>query len=345
MFSLLISRGAKPDLPQDCPTPLFTAIKMGSFNMAFRLIEAGADVSRPSRGGGPIFDTRGLQTPLQAAIQKGNYQLINLLIDSHADIDYSCDGMRPGGALRTAISCENRGAVQLLLSRGADPGNAMSLASAILNTGSHVDLEIFRTLICHISEVNPQPCECSSPQAAADLQEPTPTVSIHGICLTPLQAALIMGYEELASMLLEARADFNAPACWKRGRTALQAAAEKGSFSFVQNFVSRGADVNAPPARLNGATALQFAAIHGHYNIVVFLLENGADVNAPGAVEGGRTALEGASEHGRLDIVHLLLENDQEDESLGQRCQDAAVFAERNGHFVIAETLRGWKKT
>lgn len=221
----------------------------------------------------------------------------------------------------------------------------MSLASAILSTDSHVDLEIFRMLICHTSEVNPQPCECPSPQAATDLQEPMPTVSTHGFSLTPLQAALSMGYEELASMLLEAGADFNAPACWEWGKTALQAAAKNGSFSFVQNFVSRGADVNAPPARVNGATALQFAAIHGHYNIAVFLLKNGADVNAPGAVIEGRTALEGASEHGRLDIVHLLLDNDQEEESLGQRCQDAAVFAERNGHFVIAEILRGWKKT
>ncbi|RSM13645.1 hypothetical protein CEP52_001843 [Fusarium oligoseptatum] len=118
-----------------------------------------------------------------------------------------------------------------------------------------------------------------------------------------------------------------------------------GNMSFIRHFVSRGVDINAPPASNCGATALQFAAIQGHYNVVVFLLENGADVNAPGAAVGGRTALQGASEHGRLDIVHLLLENDQEEGSLDQRCQDAAVFAERNGHFVIAEILRGWKKT
>ncbi|UPK89666.1 hypothetical protein LCI18_000601 [Fusarium solani-melongenae] len=314
------------------PTHLCAAIRAGSFGMAFRLIEAGADVNRPSLDGDDgIFYNFGLQTPLEAAIMEKNNQLINLLIDYHADVNYSHDDMRFGTALRTAIVCKNREAIQLLLSHGADPGSAMPLASVIRWTSSPVDLEIFQMLINHNAEVNPQPEE-----RAHEFFQPA--------FETPLQAALHVGHEELASMLLEAGADFNAPVFGRLGKTALQVAAMKGNMSFVEHFVSQGANVNAPPAREHGATALQFAAIQGHYNIVVFLLENGADVNAPGAVKGGRTALEGASEHGRLDIVHLLLENDQEEESLGQRCQDAAVLAEKNGHFIVAEILRGWKK-
>ena len=324
-----MSKGAKPDLPQDWGTPLCAAICVGSFDMASRLIEAGADVNRPSEVNAPITHVLDIQTPLQTAIEKRNNQLVNLLLDSHADINYSHDGMRLGAALKTAIACKNRDTVRLLLSRGADPGSAMSLASEIPDTDSPVDLEIFRMLINHNVKVNPHLWEMASP---------------HGFHLTPLQAAIERGHKELARMLLEAGADFNAPALGKWGKTALQAAAGSGSFSFVEDFVSRGANVNAPPALERGATALQFAAIHGHYNIAVFLLENGADVNAPKAAVDGRTALEGAAEHGRLDIVHLLLENDQEEESLAQRCQETAVFAEGNGHYVIAEILRGWKK-
>ncbi|KAI8671552.1 Clr5 domain-containing protein [Fusarium keratoplasticum] len=331
LFDLLMSKGAKPDLPQDWETPLCAAIRVGSFDMASRLIEAGADVNRPSEVHNPI--TLDIQTPLEVAIGKRNNQLVNLLLDSHADINYSHDGMRLGAALETAIACKNQDTVRLLLSRGADPGSAMSLASLIFRLDSPIDLEIFRMLINHNAEVNPQPEEMKG------FKDP-----IYGFHLTPLQAALERGYEELASMLLEAGADFDAPAFWEGGKTALQAAAMSGSFSFVETFVSQGANVNSPPARERGATALQFAAIKGHYNIVVFLLENGAYVNAPGAVRYGRTALEGASEHGRLDIVHLLLENDPEEESLGQRCQDAAVLAKKNGHFIVAEILRGWKK-
>lgn len=297
--------------------------------MVLRLIEAGADVNRPSADEDPIFDFPSIQTPLQAAIEERNYQLISLLIDCHADINYSHDGMRLGAALKTAIAFRDRQAIRLLLSRGADPGSAMSLASAIPDTVFPLDLEVFRMLINHNAEVNPKPEEI-------DTCRPY---------LTPLQTALDRGYEELARMLLEAGADFNAPAYGDCGKSALQVAAANGSFSFVEDFVSQGANVNAPPARERGATALQFAAIGGHFNIAVFLLENGADVNAPKAAVDGRTALEGAAEHGRLDIVHLLLENDQEEESLGQRCQEAAVFAEENGHVVIAEILRGWKKS
>ncbi|KAM6540006.1 hypothetical protein FALCPG4_001750 [Fusarium falciforme] len=331
LFNLLMSRGAKPDLPQDWPTPLCAAIRVGSFDMAFRLIQAGADVNQPNQSSDPIFGPSFcVRTPLQVAIERKNNELINLLLDSHANINYSHDGMRLGAALKSAIAYENRDAVRLLLSRGADPGSAMSLASVIPGPNSPVDLEIFRMLINHNVEVNPHLWEMASP---------------HGFCLTPLQAALEGNHEELVSMLLEAGADFNAPAFGKGGKTALQAAVGSGSFSFVEDLVSQGADVNAPPAREYGATALQFAAIRGHYNIAVFLLENGADVNAPKAPVDGRTALEGAAEHGRLDIVHLLLENDQEEESLGQRCQEAAVFAEDNGHFVIAKVLHGWGKS
>ncbi|RSL98094.1 hypothetical protein CDV31_012740 [Fusarium ambrosium] len=343
LFEELMSEGTKPDPPQDWPTPLCAAVLVGSLNTGLRLIKAGANVNRPSAFPGETNPSI-LKTPLQIAIQKGDDRFIDLLLNSGADPNHWEEAMQLESALNTAVFTQNRRVVQLLLFRGADPNKTMSLVAAVPNIGQPIDLEIFRLLLHHKADINPK-CLETPPRAAAELRDPTPVTAVYRLRLTPLQTALERSHDELAWMLLDAGADFKAPASWMGGKTALQAAAMNGNMSFIRHFVSRGVDINAPPASNCGATALQFAAIQGHYNVVVFLLENGADVNAPGAAVGGRTALQGASEHGRLDIVHLLLENDQEEGSLDQRCQDAAVFAERNGHFVIAEILRGWKKT
>ncbi|KAJ4325662.1 hypothetical protein N0V84_003377 [Fusarium piperis] len=312
-------------------------------SMTVRLIGAGADINRPAK---VPFETNGkvLETPLQIAIRMRSIRLINILLDSHADVNYWEESMQFGSALNLAVFLRDRELVQLLLSRGADPNKTMSLVAAIPDIGQTADLKIFRLLLDHKADVNPQCLETPPLQPSAGLQEPTSTTAARWLRLTPLQAALERGHVDLAWMFLDAGADCRAPAFWGAGKTALQAAVMNGNMTFVEYFVRRGVNINACPATNNGATALQFAAIQGHYNVVVFLLENGADVNAPKATRGGRTALEGAAEHGRLDIVHLLLENDQEEESLGQRCEEAAVLAERNGHFVIAEILRGWKK-
>jgi ankyrin repeat protein len=77
--------------------------------------------------------------------------------------------------------------------------------------------------------------------------------------------------------------------------------------------------------------------------IAVRLLEAGANGSAPGAENDGRTALEGAAEWGRLEMVHLLLNNDGEVDTLEERCEGAAKYADKEGHVVIARVLRGWK--
>ena len=108
--------------------------------------------------------------------------------------------------------------------------------------------------------------------------------------------------------------------------------------------LQKGADVNAPPSREAGFTALQAASIRGHLAVAIYLLDAGADINSPGSDVKGRTALQGAAENGRLDVVALLLENDNEMEGFYERCEDAAGFAEREGHMIIARMLRGYRK-
>jgi hypothetical protein len=53
-------------------------------------------------------------------------------------------------------------------------------------------------------------------------------------------------------------------------------------------------------------------------------------------------ALDGAAEHGRLDTVQLLLAFGGKCMEPGVSGRDSAIrFAEEEGHFVIADILRG----
>lgn len=161
--------------------------------------------------------------------------------------------------------------------------------------------------------------------------------------LTALQGAILCGRDRLVECLLDRGADVKAPAASHRGWTALQAAALINNDKLVEDLLDRGADVNSPAVKERGATALQYAAMKGNLPMAIKLLDAGANVNAPGAEIKGRTALEGAAEWGRLDMVHLLLNNDGEVETLRERCEGAAKYAERKGHTVIAKILRGWQ--
>lgn len=161
--------------------------------------------------------------------------------------------------------------------------------------------------------------------------------------LTALQGAVLSGRDSLVELLLDRGAEVNAPAASIRGWTALQAAAYMNNHELLEHLLNRGADVNSPAAKECGATALQYAAINGDLPMAIRLLDAGANVNAPGAELNGRTALEGAAEWGRLDMIHLLLNNDDEVETLGERCESAAKYAEGRGHVAIARILRAWQ--
>ena len=111
----------------------------------------------------------------------------------------------------------------------------------------------------------------------------------------------------------------------------------------VQLLLSENADVNAPAVNAGGLTALQGAAIQGHLAIANLLLCAGADVTAAPAMFMGRTALEGAAEHGRLDMVQLLLDASADTGNLDRKSlSKAAMLAERGGHHVVAQLLRGY---
>ena len=158
---------------------------------------------------------------------------------------------------------------------------------------------------------------------------------------TLLQRMASLGYYESCCFLVGHGAAVNTPAPQQYG-TPLQQAVKNREVKVAEFLLEHGADVNALPADDRGVTALQAASINGMLGIAVQLLERGADVSALAAPKDGRTAIDAAAEHGHLDMVQLLLNAYGEQEDLGLICNQAADYAEKEGHHEIAQWLRGY---
>ncbi|KAH8662646.1 ankyrin repeat-containing domain protein [Ilyonectria robusta] len=363
IYNLLMENGANPDPINVETTPLAIAASNGQFHLVGRLLDAGADVNRPSLNPLRIPNMApGLtppQTPLAIAVAHRHEDVVNLLINSGAGLNHVAhvDGANP---LHYAFNNDkfSRGITESLIRSSADPNKPSAtgvfpihLAAKCL---SSEDAEAaIKILIDAEADVHSQSWATTALQISVKrghervvkmLLDAGADVNTQSRVATALQRAVEKGHKSLVEMLLDAGADINAPAAPSWGTTALQAAAKRNDLHLVRDLISRGADVNAPPAIEIGATALQLAAIHGNINMAILLLENGADVNAEPAAKEGRTSLQGAAERGRLDMVYLLLENDKEMESIEERCQEAARFADSNHHPILAKVLREWKR-
>ena len=341
------------------------------------LIRAGADVNA-------YWSFAAYGTALRKAVYCRNYEAVQLLLQAGADVNgpeeyiHEEQGAAMSAIHQAAFSHDGR-LINLLLRYGADP-NAIhgadgcnALASAmgswkwrddelelsstetiqlLLKAGAHVN---GRSTKGYHDMDEPQHMQTSILGAAAASMGPE-VVKImlasgadpnwrHSLeDSTALQSAVLSDDEEIVHTILEAGADINAPASLKDGRTALQQAASRGNMHIVRLLLQKGADVNAPPSQVCGVTALQAASIQGHLAIVILLLHADADINAEASAVEGRTALEGAAERGRLDMVQLLLDNDHDSEGFYDRCENAACYADKEGHFVIARMLRNYRK-
>ncbi|KAH6999553.1 ankyrin repeat-containing domain protein [Ilyonectria destructans] len=363
IYNILMKSGANPDPINVETTPLAIAASAGQAHLVGRLLHAGANVNRPSLD--PFRNpnmTPGLtppRTPLAIAVAHGHKDVVQLLINSGADLNHVAP---VGGAnpLHYALGNDkfSRGITKSLLRGSANPNKPSAtgvfpihLAATCLSSR---DAEVaIKVLIDAGADVNSPWRATTALQIVVEkghervvemLLDAGADVNSQPGTATALQRAVEKGHKSLVQMLLDGGAEINAPAAPSFGTTALQAAVKRDDLPLVQDLISRGADVNAPPAIDHGATALQLAAINGNINMAILLLEKDADVNAAPAATGGRTSLQGAAERGRLDMVYLLLENDKKMESIEERCQDAARFADANHYPIIAKILREWKR-
>jgi ankyrin repeat protein len=326
------------------------------------LLSSGADINYPAA-------PKGGQTLLQRAVLNHNLKTIKYLIDQGADINAPASHNDGGTALQTAAIRGTLEVAKMLLTLGADVNSAPSRsggktaleAAASCETPSN-RAELFKFLLDQGATIS-RPKEQrryrnwnsvltilvkksasedlirSALSAGADINELG-----HGRrARTPIQAAAEVGSITVVQLLLDNRANINAPPGKECGRTALQAACstEAPNIELVKLLLDNGADVQAPAGFKQGFTALQGAAIQGHIKIALMLLDAGVEVNAEPAAIEGRTALDGAAENGRLDMVQLLLNLGAESEEPGATGFDEAIrLAKKYNHSAIIDLLK-----
>ena len=336
--------GADPNVLAGGTTALGAAVDRGSDRLVTLLIEEGANVNARCE---MIYRGFTLCTALHVAAKTGRIELANLLVQKGAEINMPVLHRGSSTVLQAAISGPNVTMVQFLLNKGADPNAYGKREDPSIRFTGPVHMEILNALAVAGGDFN-RLVQVYELAFSKEVVQKTLDLGalIHWTAEQKghlLQLGVSEGYCNLIQGILDAGADVNTPAANYFGRTALQKAAQNGLTDIVALLLSYGADVNAPAGYCRGTTALQGAALSGNLQITLMLLKAGADINAAPAIEEGRTALQAAAEHGRLDIVSLLLENDHDTEGMERRCNSASLYAEREGHNVIARILREHK--
>jgi ankyrin len=121
------------------------------------------------------------------------------------------------------------------------------------------------------------------------------------VAASPLLDAVKAGDRVAALVLIERRADVNAPEA--DGTTALHWAVHNGDVELVDRLIRAGADARAKNEY--GATPMSEAAILGNAAILEALLKAGADVESPNA--DGQTALMVVARTGNVEAARVLI--------------------------------------
>ena len=170
-------------------------------------------------------------------------------------------------------------------------------------------------------------------QAGADPNEPDDEGT------TPLYAAVVGGFADVARLLLEAGADPDGESFGEDQGTPLCAACAWGNDEIVAALIGHGADVDR--AEPDGPTPLVWAALEGHAWTARVLLEAGADPNLEG---DGWLPLLVAARKGSLALVRDLLAHGADVAARDHHGQTARMIAESwRGKDVEAELRSGFE--
>jgi len=146
--------------------------------------------------------------------------------------------------------------------------------------------------------------------------------------------AALSGDAQIAQVLIQAKANIDAPAP-PEGGTALMIAADQGHSDVVRLLLNVGANINAQTTK--GNTALNRASRQGHLTVVGVLLKEGADPNIPD--KNGQTPLMQAADEGYAPIVRSLLLSGADTNSCDYKGQTALMFAAGHGDPGIIKLL------
>ena len=254
----------------DDTTPLHLASRNGHIQVAYFLLERGADVLAQDMYG---------DTPLHMASRRGHTDVADLLIECGADASaQNMDGITP---LHWASRQGHMDVAHVLVECGTDVSAQGGYGNTPLHEASvegHMD-------IAHML------IECG-----AEISAPNK----YG--RTPLHNALLAEHLEVAHMLIERGADVSGQD--EDEKTQLHLASERGYVDVAHSLIERGADISVQDK--HGDTPLHLASQKGAMDVAYMLIERGAEVSAQNKY--GDTPLHGASQGGYLEIAHMLIE-------------------------------------
>jgi ankyrin repeat protein len=267
--NVLLAHRVDVDMPDpDGVAPVTVAILNGNWDVAKRLIEAGADVNQ--------WDIYG-QAPLYAAVDMGN-----VVSGGRASID-------------TANQTTARDVVRLLLERGANPNMQLFYRPAnrvgmgwnilisrgttpLIRAAANDDVETVKLLLAHGADPRLKQADDQTPMMAALCGRRGGGTEDDAV--------------EVLKVLHAAGADVNVVAkmhhlARTRGGTALHYATRQGWTKAMKELISYGADVNLKD--FDGLTALDYAMARGYIpflgqkmpvrqDVVAVLRDHGATV-------------------------------------------------------------------
>lgn len=150
----------------------------------------------------------------------------------------------------------------------------------------------------------------------------------------PLFMAALMGYLEIAKLLLRNGAEVDIPR--DNGETPLFAALQREHIEVAALLLSKGADITH--CHKEGFSPLQIATRYGRHGVMRFLLENGVYVDEES--KNGESPLLVAVEQNDLDTVKFLIEAGADVDNFRHVDEVSSLFiAAKKGYIDIAKLL------
>jgi ankyrin repeat protein len=150
---------------------------------------------------------------------------------------------------------------------------------------------------------------------------------------TPLHVAVVLGYSEIARILLEHTADVN----FHDGyiSSPLHVAVERGKLDIMRLLLGYDADINVLDHWVG--SPLQGALQYRKFDVVELLVNGGADIDVRDKYNS--TPLHTASRSGDLDIARSLLSHGADADALDHRGDSPLHQSSRNRNFSVVELL------
>ncbi len=255
----------------DRQTPLSAALSERDFDLASKLLEAGALIEVDKEAGKPF---------LIDAIETQDEEMLEFLFDNGVDLEYR--GTEVSTALAVAASLDNLSLMKRLILKGAEIYvRGLSGSPLLVDAVREGNLKKFDLLISSGADVNIKNGE--------------------SIEMTPLSYALESHNKRMQERLLEKGADANVVGT--SGAPLIYEAVSAGDKKTIVRLLDSGANPNVMTT--SGETPLAFAIAGEDLEMVDLLLSNGADASLTSS--GGQSPLLVAVAEGNIAIANLLI--------------------------------------